>query len=439
MPAQVPDTLLTLFVVAVLPVCLLRPWVGGLVWCWLSIMSPHRLMSGFAQDMRFGLAVALATLAGVAVTRERRALPRTRETVLLAGLWVVFGLSTCFSAIRPQIAWSQLVEVSKLFLMCGVLLVLIQDRKKLRWLIAVAALSVGVHGVIGAAWLLRTGAVAPVYGPPRSQLYDNNDLAAALVMILPLLALLHGEERSRWRRGILLAVFASSVITVLGTFSRSGFLGLSVVTGGLLLARQWRLLVVGAVAATLFFATTSASAPWRTRMKTMAAPAATAKIDRSVSGRMQSWRVAWRLGVDHPFLGAGFSPFSRTVYEHYLPGYADDHNAHNIFLQVLAEHGFTGLLLYVGVLAGVLFRLVAVYRSCFRDPSRLWLAEHARMIGLGLSAFLVAGLFLCLSYRDLLFVGVVLAVIVDALSREAGGPEGPARPPGISECCRTSE
>lgn len=426
MPAQLPDTLLALLVVAVLPVCLWRPWVGGLVWCWLSLMSPHRLMTGFAQDMRFGLAVALATLAGVAFTRERRALPLTRETVLLAALWVVFALSTHFGAIRPHLARQQFVEVSKLFLMCGVLLVLFQDRRKLKWLIAVAALSVGLHGVIGAAWLLHTGAVSPVYGPPRSQLYDNNDLAAALAMVLPLLALLYEEERSRWRRGIVLAVFAASVITVLGTFSRSGFLGLAVVTGGLLLTRRWRLLAVGTLAAALFFAATTAAAPWRTRMKTLASPAVTATVDRSVSGRMQSWRVAWRLGVDHPFLGAGFSPFSREVYEHYLPGYSDDHNAHNMFLQVLAEHGFTGLLLYVGMFAGVLFRLVAIDRACGRDPARAWLAEYARMIGIGLLAFLVAGLFLCLSYRDLLFLGVVLAVVVDTLARTPPAADEPA-------------
>ena len=99
--------LLTVLIVATLPVCVLRPWMGMLVFAWIGFMNPHRLLDGFAYDMPYAKMVAVATLAGLLVTRERYALPRTREVYLLAALWVTFVCSTVFVALQPEVAWRE--------------------------------------------------------------------------------------------------------------------------------------------------------------------------------------------------------------------------------------------------------------------------------------------------------------------------------------------
>src|SRR6185503_5158525 len=96
------DVLLTVLIVATLPVCALRPWIGMLVFAWLGYMNPHRLLDGFAYDMPYSKMVAVATLGGLLVTRERYPLPRTREVYLLAALWVMFVCSTVFAALQPE-------------------------------------------------------------------------------------------------------------------------------------------------------------------------------------------------------------------------------------------------------------------------------------------------------------------------------------------------
>lgn len=63
------DIFLTAFVLLLLPVCFLRPWIGGLVWAWLGYMNPHRLCWGFAHDLPFALVVALATMGGAIFSR----------------------------------------------------------------------------------------------------------------------------------------------------------------------------------------------------------------------------------------------------------------------------------------------------------------------------------------------------------------------------------
>ena len=58
------DILLTLFLFAIVPICLFRPWIGILAWSWLGFMNPHKLSWGFAQDMPFAQLIAFAMESG---------------------------------------------------------------------------------------------------------------------------------------------------------------------------------------------------------------------------------------------------------------------------------------------------------------------------------------------------------------------------------------
>src|SRR5688572_32604800 len=81
-------------------------------------------------------------------------------------------------------------------------------------------------------------------------------------------------------------------------------------------------------------------AQWFGRMETIQ----TYEKDGSAMGRIEAWKVATRMGKDRPLLGFGFRPFSPEMFKRY--GYTGGQDAHSIFFQVLAEHGFTGLFLY---------------------------------------------------------------------------------------------
>src|SRR5512143_2208743 len=102
---------------ALLPLCLLRPWIGVLVWTWISYMSPHRLTYGFAYDFPFAVLAGGATLVGLLITRDRRSVPATPIVYLLVPLWIVFFLSSVLGALYPDAAWMQFDKVSKILLM----------------------------------------------------------------------------------------------------------------------------------------------------------------------------------------------------------------------------------------------------------------------------------------------------------------------------------
>ncbi len=403
------DVLLTLIVVGSLPLCVWRPWIGVLVFAWLGYMNPHRLMHGFAYSLPFAKLVAIATLLGLPLTKDRAAMPRTREVYLLLALWVTFLSSTLLTAIHPERARYELIQVSKILLMTAVTLVLFQDHRKLRLLLLVIALSIGYYGLTGGIWAVLTGGQQMLFGPPQSTIADNNGLAFALTIVLPLLIYLRYEERSPWLRHFLLVAFAGSIVAIVATYSRGSFLCLIVVLA--LLFLKTRLQDKGLVGAVLAAGLIVSLAPaqWYQRMATIP----TAYHPGTSGGqRLKSGYVAYRLGLDHPVLGAGFRPFGPEVYERYLRGYADYHDAHNHFLQVLAEHGFTGLVLFSGLVLSVLLSLRRTIRVTRDDPGRQWMYHYAHGIEVSVLAYVGGGVFINLPYFDLFYQLVAITIIL---------------------------
>ena len=424
------DLLLTVVIVATLPLCFLRPWVGMLVFAWIGYMNPHQLVGGFAGHMPYAKMVAVATLAGVLVTRERYALPRTREVYLLGLLWVVFVCSTVFVARQPEVAREKLAEISKILLMTGVTVVLFQDRRKLTLLLLVIAFSIGFFAVTGGLFSLYTGFHDRLYGPANSAIGDNNDLGFVFTMVMPILVLLRRQVTRPWVRHALLATFALSIVALFATYSRGALIGLCIVlplTLALTRKRDVPVLVAAVIACLAIYVTPR---QWVVRMQTITPTVY--KDDSSGSKRMKSWYVAFRLGLDHPVLGSGFRPFKPDVYELYLPGYSDDHDAHNHYLQVFAEHGFTGLLLFVGLLVSVFVTLARAVRATRGDPERQWITDSALFIGASLVAYVVGGVFLNLPYFDLFYQLVAVVVILQKAAQAPGPviaePEAPLLP-----------
>ena len=66
------DLVIIAIVVVGAAMALRRPWIGMLLWTWLSLMNPHEAFGYSTATMPLAQAAAMATLAGAVFTLERR-------------------------------------------------------------------------------------------------------------------------------------------------------------------------------------------------------------------------------------------------------------------------------------------------------------------------------------------------------------------------------
>jgi len=408
------DIALAAIMGVLIPVSFLRPWIGILVWSWFSYLNPHQQCFGFARrDVPWGEFIAIATLGGLVLTKDRKPFIWCRETILMILLWLWFTVTTIFSW-YPEDAWPEFERLSKIILMTLVAIPLIQERARLRWVLLVIAGSLGFYGLKDGIFVIATGGTYIVGGPPgRTFVSSNNALALVLNMCMPLFWYLRKDEPRRWVRRLLTATFYLSAITVAFTYSRGGLLCLACVFG-LIGARSGRWILVFpllGLAGVVLFAV--APEQWVARMHTIQ----TYEQDASAMGRLQAWGVARQIAADSPIVGAGLNVLNRSeTWEKYAPELGlRSTDAHSIYFGLLAEQGFVGLGLFIAMALCALGSLISIYRAAQRYKELSWAADYSYMLGVGIFAFLLNGAFLSVAYFDVAWQFFALVPVLKRL------------------------
>ena len=416
------DIAISLFIFGCLPFILFRPWIGVLVFAWLSLMTPHRFAFGFAYDFPFAAIVAVATLLGLVFTKDEVRFEPNAVVCLLI-LLPAWTCVTYLFAFEPALATERLIEVLKVFLFVLVSAMVLRTRKHIEWMIWVIVISVGFFGAKGGAFTLLTGGGYRVYGPPGdSFLSDNNAISVALIMVIPLMYYLREESASKWIRRGLLAAMVLSGIAVLGTYSRGGLLAVSAMLMFLWFKSRRKGLFALLLIPLVPLAVTAMPEHWFERMNTISSY----EEDESAMGRINAWKTAINIANDRPLVGGGFELYSQATFARYAPDPEAVHAAHSVYFQMLGEHGYVGLFLFFALgLTGWMTARKVIARS--RDaPDNAWAGHLARSIQVSLIGFGVGGAFVNISYWDLQYYELILLAAAHGLVTTKTRTEGQA-------------
>jgi len=400
------DIVVTLLVFGGLPYVLKRPLFGALMWVWISVMNPHTQGWGFATTFPFAYIVALVTLVSLLKSREKNTFPMTPISLALVAFVLWMNLTTPF-AMFPDGAWPQYMKVMKIMLMTFVLMMVVHNREDVNRLIWVLVVSLGFYGVKGGIFTIRSGGNERVWGPVGTFIGDNNALALALIMTIPLMYYLMHDLKKRWTRHAMLAAMALSALAALGSYSRGGLLAIVAMLLFMWLKSRHKLAGAALLVLLVPLALLFMPAQWSARMDTIGQYEA----DQSALGRINAWHMAYNLAKDR-FMGGGFDIYEPLPFALYAPNPTDVHAAHSIYFQALGEHGFVGLGIYL-LLGCFTWRSAAVVVQRCRGHAELdWAARLAAMIQASLIGFAVGGAFLSLLYWDVPYY--LMAAIIAA-------------------------
>jgi len=416
------DIVLLLIIGVSIPVSFFYPYYGILIWTWITFFNPHRFTWGFMYNAPVAAAIAIPTLLGCLFTTNINRNIFKRETLLLGGLWAWFCITFINALTVPlfqghiEYAKLELIRVSKVLLITFVMILLVTTRQRLKYLVAVTAMSFGLLVVKGAIFGIRTAGESRVWGPPDSFLTDNNAFALAVNISLPMLLFLASEQKKRvYRLGIYL-IFLCAVLSVILSYSRGGLLGLGAVLFAITLKSRYKSVSILLLAISFMAVITFAPPQWMERMGGLAH----GEVDESGHQRLVSWGTSWNFALDYPITGGSFNALPNVeLFRRYqtepMPGGFESSGPHSIYFQVLEEQGFTGVALYFSLVCSCWVSLFNLRRRARRSPATEWIVPYANMIEVSLFGFLVSGAFLGLANFDLYYQLVAMVIILKVL------------------------
>jgi probable O-glycosylation ligase (exosortase A-associated) len=414
------DVLVTLIVFGLLPFVFKKPYIGALMWVWISVMNPHTQGWGFATTFPFAAIIAGVTMISLLASKEPKSLPLTPVT----GIFIVFIVWMNASTILgfyPEESLDQWNKVMKIMLMTLVTLMLIKTKEHVQSLIWVIVISLGYYGIKGGIFTVLGGGQHMVLGPEGTFIGGNNEIALALILTIPLMHYLQTiTQDTRIRHGLTIAMLLSA-LAALGSYSRGALV--AIVMMGIFLWLKSRhkvrigLLLLLAIPPALAFMPEK----WAERMDTIN----TYEEDGSVLGRFNAWWMAYNLAKDRPLFGGGFEIITPDLFYRYAPNPLDLHAAHSIYFQALGEHGFVGLGLYL-LLGFLMWRTGSwIIRNTANREDYRWASGLATMLQVSLVGFSVGGAFLSLLYFDVPYY-LMCAMVATRLVVEKGLKEVPA-------------
>lgn len=348
----------------------------------------------FGRDVLFRITVEIIGLAYLILAiRDRTILPKISPLGILIVSFFIANTIATLLAIQPQLSfWGDPLRNNGLFshahliLFFFILTSMARSLEKWRslWiLISITALLAALSAVLQTIF----SNVTRVYGT----LGNPNFLGAWILLVVFVTFIFFLKER-----GGLKIIHGTSVffqiIALLLTFSRGAYLGL--VAGAILLSfalpstsispRLKRILRLSMITA-LFFTITAFSLARLPLTQKMFAPfpniqrvLAVSLSDATAQTRIESWRGGILAIEDRPLFGFGPENFSapfdlhyRGTFEHlaFQETWAD--RAHNVFIDVGATSGLTGLGAFIGIFALLFFNLFFLLKKGLHNDERM--------------------------------------------------------------------
>jgi putative inorganic carbon (hco3(-)) transporter len=394
------------------------PFFGILLWYWVSLMNPQKLVwNSFAAGISYAHIVAVTTLLCWFLSKVEPKLPPMNKTT---GLLVMLAVWISVTSILGTGPSNQIYEkwqlAEKMLLMTIVAYTLTTSRQRLDQLIVVCTLSIAFFGFKGGlSSLLFSGGTAHIYGPDGTMIGDNNDLGVALTMVLPLLFYMRERYRQPYLKWPFLVLIGLTFLGDIFTYSRGALLALFAV-GAMLWWRSRRKVSMGLLIAVAAVGVWNyAPEEWFARMGTIQSYQA----DASAETRVYLWHLAWAMALKRPITGAGFhwsnnpASVNRELSDSGLPPLTMPRAPHSNWFEMLGDHGFVGLAIFIAILISTAVDARWLVRHSRGNPDLEWANTLGRMLQASLVGYCAGGSFA----TQAMFDGFYAVVIIAAAAR----------------------
>jgi probable O-glycosylation ligase (exosortase A-associated) len=388
---MITEALFLISYLILLPIAFMFPFGGALAYEWLQYMPPNSVYNAGAFS---NLSLIIGAIAlSLWAARDKKVIPK--PTALFA-IFVIYALWLQFTelvSIVPNGAGHDQWDRSYKTLGFTIILAMMaRTQQRVEAFLWVVCLSIGNFVIMGAIkTVLSGGGGNTVIGADGNILGERVSFAIAVTTIIPLVRYLrdHATIIPVTRR-VRMAMDIFTVLCVLatvGTQARTGFLSLAVLSLFYFVKSKRKLIflmIMPIFAAMIYFV---APEGYFDRMNTIGDT-----TESSSAGRIDAWEWGWKFALEHPITGGGYHAFvlhqTGTIDN---PAYLE---AHNIFFETMADHGFVGLGLLLLLMLGMVFNCQTITKKSRKVPDLAWAANLGTMLQLAMWTFVAGSQFL---------------------------------------------
>ncbi len=400
------SALVALLIFMWMPLILFKPQIGVLVWSWVSHMVPHSYTYGFAQTFPFLVLVGGLTAAGMVVSREPKNFP-PHPILISIIIYTSWTIVTWLLGYEMSVGEEKISQFMKMIAFAMVSVIVMQSPLRLKAFLYVMVGSLLFIAVKGGLFTLLTGGGNRVQGA-GGMMGDNNQLAMAMSMLFPLALYLVRHPPHKLFKWPATVAAVLVPLAAIGTQSRGGFVALAAVLFMILLKSKRKFIFIAVGVPLAFGAVSFMPDSWKERMQTTE----NATDDGSFLGRVSMWKFATNVAAKHPIEGGGYNVFYvRYLGPEFMPAGFRMRAPHSIYFEVLGEHGYVGLFLFLTMLFSGWFAGGSTARRFRKYKETEWIGDLAGAIQLSLVGYAVGGLTVNIAAFDLFYHLLIMIVL----------------------------
>lgn len=426
-----------------------RPWLMTLAYIYVDLVQPQRISYYLLSSIPVSLIFALAAVV-FWLTENRRLHISGLQLLLTAFLgWIT---ATTLMSMLPEHAWIKWSAAWKAIAFGIFLPLVLTTERRIEAVLFTMVFCISSITISGG---IKTLAGGGGYGTLRllvdnnSGLYESSTIATVAIASITLILYLYRYNsifKRNWLVKLMTAglIFASLLIPI-GTEARTGLIAMAVLGLFIFLSSRHKLRLAVAFAIVCAAAIPMLPKSFTERMSTIESH----EEDQSASTRLAVWQWTLDFVKEHP-LGGGFGAYRlneglkvetvgtivtedgvvKPVRTEVVYGARAFHSS---WFEVLGEHGYPGLLLYVTILVTMSWQLWRVYRRYRRGSEReRRLSEMAKAVLMAIAIYCAGSTFVGVAFQTTLYlligIGISIVQLAALRAQQAAGPEPAPRP-----------
>lgn len=419
------DTLWALVFLFCIGLSLRSPYLALYTLLFGDILKPQNLSYSFLAGQSVSLALTAVLLVSMIINMNKLKRPRVIGVTILLIMFMAWITYTTTIAQFQGPAWFKYDYAIKTIAVTLFIPFILDSRLKIELTLAAIVVGVSYYVLIGGIrTALGQASYTTLLVPTAigdSEITETSTLSMVAVFTIPILIYLKNyslfKNRIPYLKTILVIIIVSCIFTVIGTYARTGLVGLAFLFVLLFISSKYKIQIV--LVSTLLGISLLLFAPadYTQRMSTLG----NATEESSALGRILVWRWTLDYVSDRPITGGGFDSYIANAGQ--LNRYLEKDVAvdlspnkpkafHNIFFEVLGEQGYVGLAMYIGLI----FSCWNMNRKLKNDTgNEEYLTALAKTINHLIMIYCLCGLFIGIAYAPWIFYFIGLSVSLQNL------------------------